>query len=138
MRHVSAYHGDFSPMGSCVGVGALGMAEDGCVNSGRWKTMVANTTGHGDYMGTARPLDSEWREKRREERERERERESERRQAQPRRRAEVQRCTSAQAGGGELSVETRNADSRPGPADAPLCTYMAMVRPDHQEERLGG
>jgi hypothetical protein len=96
------------------------------------KTMMANTTGHGDYMGTTWPLDSEWREKGREERE-----ERERRQAQKRRRAEMQRCTSAQAGGGELSVETRNADSRPGPAAAPLCTCMAMVRPDHQEERLG-
>jgi hypothetical protein len=95
------------------------------------KTMIANTTGHGDYMGTARPPDSEWRE-----RERGRER-GERRQAQKRRSAEMQRCTSAQAGGGELSVETRNADSRPGPATAPLCTCMAMVRPDHQEERLG-
>jgi hypothetical protein len=101
------------------------------------KTMMANTTGHGDYMGTARPPDSEWREKGREGgRERE-EREETSAEARKSRGAEVQRCTGAQAGGGELSVETRNADSRPGPAAAPLCAYMAMVRPDHQEERLG-
>jgi hypothetical protein len=56
--------------------------------------MVANTTGHGDYMGTARPLDSEWREKRREERERERERE--RARGDKRSRAEEQKCRGAQ------------------------------------------
>jgi hypothetical protein len=60
------------------------------------KTMMANTTGHGGYMGTARPPDSEWREKGREDgRERE-EREGTSAEAQKSRGAEVQRCRGAQ------------------------------------------
>jgi hypothetical protein len=63
------------------------------------KTMMANTTGHGDYMGTVRPLDSEWREKGREgEGEKREQREETSAEAQKSRDAEVHKCTSGRRG----------------------------------------